>query len=107
MKDPQDRLEMGETFVRNGPVMIILSRAAPMVPEVTACMAGVTAMPYFRYAAFFTLGTLPYALIASYAGSISSLTSPQPAIYATLLLYGVLWTGWLLFRRQAKKRAPC
>lgn len=103
VKDPDDRGDLANTYLRNGPVMIILSRAAPMVPEVTACMAGTTGMPFFRYGLYFTISTLPYALIASYAGSISSVDSPQPAIYAALLLYAVLWTGWYVFQRRSAR----
>jgi len=104
VKDANDRHDMAETFNRSGPTMIVLSRAAPMVPEVTACMAGVTRMPISRYSLFFTISTLPYALIAAYAGSISSPDSPKPAIYAALLLYAVLWTGWYIFRRRSQKK---
>lgn len=103
LRNPDDRLEMAQAFQRNGPAMIMLSRAAPIVPEVTACMAGATRMPFARYLAFYSLSTLPYVLIASYAGSISSPASPQPAIYAALALYAVLWIGWYLFRRNARK----
>ena len=100
VREPADRQEMSETFQRNGPVMIVLSRAAPIVPEVTACMAGATKMNFVRYMAFFSLSTIPYVLIASYAGSISSVESPQPAIFAILFLYSILWTGWYFFRRK-------
>lgn len=103
VKEPADRAEMTETFQRNGPVMIVLSRAAPIVPEVTACMAGATNMNFGRYLAFFGLSTVPYVLIASYAGSISSVDSPQPAIFAVLFLYGTLWTGWYVFRRKQSR----
>ena len=103
VRDPKERLEMATTFQRNGPTMIILSRAAPIVPEVTACMAGATKMHFGRYILYFTISTLPYVLIASYAGSISSVESPQPAIYAALMLYVVLWVGWYLFQRKQRK----
>lgn len=82
--------------------MIMLSRAVPIVPEVTACMAGVTRMPIARYFLFFFLSTVPYVVIAAYAGSISSIESPQPAIFAALFLYAVLWVGWFIFRRTRK-----
>jgi uncharacterized membrane protein YdjX (TVP38/TMEM64 family) len=104
VRDIHERREMAETFHRNGPAMIILSRAAPIVPEVTACMAGATRMRFLHYIGFFTLGTLPYVLIASYAGSISSPESPQPAIYAALALYIFLWLGWYLFHRRTQQR---
>jgi uncharacterized membrane protein YdjX (TVP38/TMEM64 family) len=103
VREEHDRMEMANAFHQSGPMMIILSRAAPMIPEVTACMAGVTKMPFGRYALYFTISTLPYALIASYAGSISSPDSPKPAFYAALFLYVVLWSGWYLFRRKSRQ----
>jgi uncharacterized membrane protein YdjX (TVP38/TMEM64 family) len=102
VKDEGAREEMIVAFQQSGPAMIMLSRAAPIVPEVTACMAGVTQMPLARYLLFFVLSTLPYVVVAAYAGSISSIESPQPAIYAALFLYAVLWFGWFLFRRAKK-----
>lgn len=103
VKEKDKRQEMVETFKKSGPAMIILSRAAPIVPEVTACMAGATKMQLSRYSLYFTISTFPYVLIAAYAGSISSPDSPQPAIYAALFLYLVLWVGWYLFRRRLLK----
>ena len=104
VKEPEARQEMAESFQRNGPAMIALSRAAPMVPEVTACMAGATKMDFGRYLIFYCLSTVPYVLIASYAGSISAVDSPQPAIFAVLFLYGSLWTGWYIFRRRLRTK---
>lgn len=106
VKESSSRDELTNAFLSSGPIMIMLSRAAPMVPEVTACMAGVTRMPFARYAMFFVIGTAPYVTVAAYAGSISSVESPQPAIYASLFLYGVLWVGWYFFRRSRRKTAP-
>ena len=103
VRDKNDRQEMAETFQRNGPTMIVLSRAAPIVPEVTACMAGATNMRFSLYVGYFTLSTLPYVLIAAYAGSISSPDSPQPAIYAALTLYAALWIGWYFFRKKSRR----
>lgn len=100
IKDHRQRDDLTETFQRHGPVMIMLARAAPMLPEITACMAGCTRMGLARYSIFFTLGTLPYAAIAAYAGSVSDIDNPMPAIYAALFLYGVMWTGWYVFRRK-------
>ena len=102
VRDEGQRREMADSFHVSGPVMILLSRAAPILPEVTACMAGATGMPLLRYAAFFCLGTVPYVLIAAYAGSISSIDDPRPAIYTAILLYAIMWTGWYLVRRRAR-----
>ena len=102
--DPQQRDDLTKAFHKNGPVMILLSRAAPIVPEVTACMAGATRMPPTRYATFFLLSTLPYVAVASYAGSVSTFDDPRPAIFAAIVLYGVLWIGWAMYRRRMKAK---
>ncbi len=103
IKDETERAQMAEAFARNGPAMIMLARAAPMVPEVTACMAGVTRMPLLRYLTFFALGTVPYVGIAAYAGSVSTWDDPQPAIFTALGLYAILWVGWFLYQRREKR----
>ncbi|QTD56758.1 TVP38/TMEM64 family protein [Parasphingorhabdus cellanae] len=106
IKDETERALMAEAFARSGPAMIMLARAAPMVPEVTACMAGVTRMPLPRYLIFYALGTIPYVGIAAYAGSVSSLDNPQPAIFTALGLYALLWTGWFIYQRVEKRKKP-
>lgn len=103
IKETADREDLQQAFHSKGPIMIMLARAAPMVPEITSCMAGATKMPFNRYIVFYFLGTLPYILIATYAGSISTLNSPQPAIIAALVLYSLMWAGWYVFRKQHNK----
>lgn len=102
IKSETERADMAAAFARNGPAMIMLARSVPMAPEVTACMAGVTRMPLLRYLTFYTLGTLPYVGIAAYAGSISTLNDPKPAIFAALGLYAVLWIVWFVYQRNQK-----
>jgi uncharacterized membrane protein YdjX (TVP38/TMEM64 family) len=99
VKDDAKRAEMRSSFDSHGPGMIMLARAAPILPELTACMAGMTRMRLLRFTLFWTVGTLPYMGIAAYAGSVSTLENPMPAIYAALFLYGVMWLGWLVYRR--------
>ncbi|WP_337661426.1 TVP38/TMEM64 family protein [Erythrobacter sp. Alg231-14] len=99
IRDAAQRDDMRQAFSAHGPGMIMLARAAPILPEVTACMAGMTRMPFWRFAAFWAVGTLPYMGIASYAGSISTLDDPRPAIFAALGLYAVMWAGWFVYRR--------
>jgi uncharacterized membrane protein YdjX (TVP38/TMEM64 family) len=99
IRDDDQRADMREAFQAHGPGMILLARAAPILPEVTACMAGMTRMPLARFALFWAIGTLPYMAIAAYAGSVSSFDDPMPAIYAALGLYAVMWTGWFVYRR--------
>lgn len=104
VRDSMKREEMRAAFHRNGPAMILLSRAAPILPEVTACMAGATRMPLPTFALLFSISTLPYVAIAAWAGSVSSIDNPMPAIYAALGLYAVMWTGWALYRARIRRR---
>lgn len=106
IRSQEQRDEMRSAFMAHGPGMILLARAAPILPELTACMAGMTKMPLARFAIFWTIGTLPYLAVASYAGSVSTLENPKPAIYAALGLYGVMWVGWFLYRRRWMSKAP-
>ena len=105
VRNPDEREEMRKTFQRNGPMMIMLSRAAPIVPEVTACMAGATKMSFLLYLVYFSLSTAPYVMIASYAGSVSSIDNPRPALFAVLFLYATLWIGWYFFGLKNKSSA--
>ncbi len=103
IRDENQRAEMRDAFTSHGPGMIMLSRAAPILPEVTACMAGMTRMPLLRFAIFWLVGTLPYMGIAAYAGSVSTLDDPRPAIFAALGLYSVMWSGWFIYRKFSTK----
>lgn len=100
IKDDAQVADLKATFRTHGPVMITLARAAPMVPEICALMAGATKMRFGRYVLFHLIGTLPYVALASYAGSISSVDDPMPAIYGAMLLYAVGWGSWFIFQKR-------
>ncbi|MEM8874671.1 MAG: VTT domain-containing protein [Planctomycetota bacterium] len=104
IRDEAERQDMRDTFAKHGVVMILLSRALPMMPEVTACLAGVTRMPLGRFLTAWIGSTLPYVLIATYAGSKSSLENPFPAIAAAVGLAGVFGLCWLAFQRSLRKQ---
>jgi len=40
-----------------------------------------------------------------WGGAASSLNDPKPAIFAAIGLTGVLWIGWRIFRKRAKRNA--
>lgn len=89
-----------------GPAPLLLSRALPMMPEVLSALAGVGRMPAARYHAWFTLGNLPAAFVGAYAGSVSSLADPWPAVAAAAgvpAASGLLLLG--LRRRRAAARS--
>lgn len=100
VRDAAEREGAKILFRQRGFVMILLARAVPILPEVTACLAGMTGMPFGRFILAWSLSSAPYALIAAYAGSVSTLDNPMPAILTAIGITTVLWTGWYLFRRH-------
>jgi len=105
IKDSQQRIELREQFQRYGVLMILFSRAMPILPEVTACLSGMTKMPFAKFLLAWTISSVPYALIASYAGSVSSLDNPKPAIIIAVTLTSIMWTAWFVIQRVSKQVA--
>jgi uncharacterized membrane protein YdjX (TVP38/TMEM64 family) len=102
IKNEEKRKEAVESFHRYGFLMILMSRASPILPEVSACMAGITRMRFRTFLLAWTINSVPFALLASYSGSISSLSNPRPAIYTAISIYVVLWIGWLILKQNKK-----
>ncbi len=103
VKDSQQRLELREQFTRYGLLMIIFSRAIPILPEITACLSGLTKMPFTKFLFAWTVSSVPYAVIATYSGSISSVENPKPAIITAVALTVIMWFAWFVIKRITKK----
>ncbi|CZF79229.1 SNARE associated Golgi protein [Grimontia celer] len=104
VKDEKQRAELRGHFRQHGVLMILLSRAMPILPEVTACMSGISRMKFTTFLLAWCTVNLPYTFIAAYAGSISSLENPKPAILTAIALSVFFWIGWGLLRRFSLKR---
>ena len=99
IKDTEKCHEAKVLFKDNGAIVILLSRAAPMLPEISACMAGMTGMPFLKFLGLWLVSITPYSILAAYAGSISSLDDPMPAILTAIGISSVLWMSWLAVRK--------
>ena len=104
IKDEKKRREAISSFDKSGFVMILISRAIPILPEATACLAGMTNMKFWKFLLAWSISTIPYVLIATYAGSISSVNDPKPAILAAILISSFLWISWFLYHRFNNKK---
>lgn len=103
-KNPSKIAEMDDLFSRHGLVVLSMARALPILAEVSACLAGATKMQFKRFALGWAINSVPYAAIAVYAGSVSSLNDPKPAIFTAIGLTAVLWTAWYVFTQRVKRR---
>lgn len=102
-KDEAQIEEMRRLFTQFGPFSLMLCRAAPMLPEVTSCLAGVTRMPFWKYMIFYSIGTIPYSIIAAYSGSVSTIDNPSPAIFTFIGIFGglsLVWAGFLYLNKK-------
>ena len=100
MKDDTQHSAAKQAFTDHGFIMILLARVMPILPEVTACLAGFTHMRLMRFTTAWAFSTVPYVLIAAYAGSISSLDNPTPAIFAAIGISGIMWVFWFIAKRR-------
>lgn len=98
-----ERIKVIKTFQEHGFVMILLSRAMPIFPETTACLSGMTRMNFPTFLVAWLMSSAPYSLIASYAGSISTINNPKPAILTAIGISASLWIFWYVFNRTNKK----
>ena len=106
VKEQSKRDDAISTFKKHGVMMILLSRAMPILPEITACLSGMTRMNFSKFLLAWLISSVPYVLIASYAGSISSIENPKPAIFAAIGISALLWISWFVYHRVHIKSKP-
>lgn len=105
-KNPEKLHEMESIFSLHGSMVLIICRALPILPEVSCCLAGANRMPFWRFLLYYAIGTVPYAFIAAYAGSQSSLSEPKPAIFTAIAIPLFLWSAWFIFLRKKQIAKP-
>lgn len=103
VKDESKRNDAICTFQEHGFVMILLSRAMPILPETTACLSGMTRMSFNKFLVAWLISSVPYILISTYAGSISNIENPRPAILTAIGISTFLWISWFLYHRWNNK----
>jgi len=100
----EQKEEMTGLFNKHGVLVIVLSRAVPLLPEISSCLAGTCKMSFKRFLLAWLIGTIPYVCVMTYAGSISNLDNPMPALYAALGITLLFWIAWMVFMKFNKKR---
>jgi len=105
IKDKHKQQQVKNSFHQHGVAMLLLSRALPILPETSACLAGMTKMSFRRFITCWLVSCVPYILIASYAGSISSLNNPKPAIYTVIILSSILWVSWWFYSKKSIQKS--
>lgn len=77
-------------FAADGGWMVALSRWTPVLPEAVACLAGLSRMPFARFAAALACGSLPLGLAFAGIGHLGQ-SSPAIAFVLSAAIPGLLW----------------
>ena len=91
-----ERLFGGET----GGWLVVFSRWMPVLPEVVACLAGITSMPFKRFFAALCAGSIPMGFVFAWIGQTGN---GQPRM-ALILSAGLPPLIWGLFRLAYRRR---
>lgn len=84
-------LEKGEIFFRKGGAwVVVLSRWLPILPEVVACMAGLTGMPFRIFLAALLCGSLPLGFVFAGVGAAGK-GSPELALALSACIPVMMW----------------
>jgi len=81
---PRQIERLSEYFERKGMWAIAVSRFIPAVPEVLACMAGLTRMPFGRFTAGNLIGSISVGFLNAYFGS-RGVTNPASAVAVVIV----------------------
>ena len=92
--------EVESAFARNDLLTLFVCQALPILPELTCTLAGISRMKLARFALGYAAGVVPFAFIVAYAGSVSTIAEPWPAIYAAIGVSTGLFLAWTALKRR-------
>lgn len=91
-------------FQKTGAWLVVLSRWLPVMPEVIACMAGLSRMPTRLFLASLATGSIPLAFVFSVIGA-SSQENPRLTFILSVLAPVVIWLCVRpIFMKKTSKR---
>jgi uncharacterized membrane protein YdjX (TVP38/TMEM64 family) len=83
-------------FARNDLLTLAVCQALPILPELSAMLAGIARTPPLRFLAGYALGVVPFAFIVASGGAASSPDDLRPAILTAIGTTTALLLGWRL-----------
>ncbi len=104
LKNEAEIDEVNSLFHKLGFSMLLIARALPMLPEATCCLSGLMRFKFIKFIFYYLLGTLPYAVVLTYLGSISDIDNPKPAIIGIISVYAVLYSLWFFKLRKIQQK---
>ncbi len=100
-KDEAKLAEIEQAFAKNDLLTLFACQALPILPELSCTLAGIARMRFRRFLFGYAVGVVPFAFIVAWAGSISTLSNPGPAIYTAIAISVSLLLVWTLIRSRS------
>ncbi|MEC5125792.1 VTT domain-containing protein [Verrucomicrobiales bacterium BCK34] len=99
----EEGLAQGERIFRaeTGGWLVALSRWMPLLPEVIACLAGISRMPFRRFFLSLCAGSFPLGFVFAWIGA----TGNENPWFTLLVSAGLPPVIWLLFRQIYLRKA--
>jgi uncharacterized membrane protein YdjX (TVP38/TMEM64 family) len=85
-------------FDRNGALVVAVSRALPIFPEVLACMAGLLRMPFRKFLLALACGSVPMGFLFAWIGTVGR-ESPAWGLAFSLGAPAVLWGAAAVWKK--------
>lgn len=95
-KDDARLAEIETAFLRNDLLTLAVCQALPILPELSATLAGIARMNPARFALGYALGCVPFAFILASGGAASSPDDLRPAILTAIAVTASLLVAWRL-----------
>lgn len=92
--------EIERAFARNDLLVLFVCQALPILPELSCCLAGIARTPLRRFYFGYAMGVVPFAFIVAWAGSVSTLADPKPAIFTAIGVSVSLLAVWTLLQKK-------
>jgi membrane protein DedA with SNARE-associated domain len=89
-------------FSRNGALVVAVSRALPILPEVLACMAGLLRMPFRKFLLALACGSVPMGFLFAWIGTVG-VEYPGWGLAFSLGVPAVLWGSVAIWERRGGK----
>ena len=99
-KDERRLAEVETAFARNDLLTLFVCQALPILPELTCTLAGISRIKPARFLFGYGVGVVPFAFIVAYAGSVSTVADPWPAIYTAIGVSTALLLAWTILKRR-------
>ncbi len=92
-------------FARNDLLTLAVCQALPILPELSASLAGMARMPPLRFLFGYGLGVIPFTFVVAHGGAASNPDDLKPAILTVIAVTcGLLLAYRLLLRRADRGR---